>query len=71
MCTIIVGHSITAYTYLQGIKFENFTTERVLSWRLLLEEYGIIIRYIKGPESYAADVLIRIPFINSNVTGYL
>ena len=37
--TIILGHRIIVYTYHKNLKFDNFTTERVLRWRLMLEEY--------------------------------
>ena len=47
--------------------FDNFTTERVLRWRLILEEYGTEIKYIKGPDNNAADALISLPLINSDV----
>ena len=36
-CTIILGHRITVYTDHKNLTFENFTTERVLGWRLILE----------------------------------
>ena len=34
----------------------------------MLEEYGPIIKQIKGPDNYAADALGRIPLIESDVT---
>ena len=34
---ILLGHSITVYTDHKNLTFENFTTERVLHWRLMLE----------------------------------
>ena len=36
--TIIVGHRIKVYTDHKNLTFEKFTTERVLHWRLMLEE---------------------------------
>ena len=45
-CTNILGHRITVYTYHNNFTFEKFTTERVLGWRLMLEEYGPDIKYI-------------------------
>ena len=35
--TIILGHRITVYTNHKNLTFENFTTKRVLHWRLMLE----------------------------------
>ena len=36
-------------------KSEPKTSERVLKWRLLLEDYGYEIEYTKGPENVVAD----------------
>ena len=47
--TILLWHRITVYTDQKSLTIENFTAKRVLSWILLLEEYGTIIIYIKGP----------------------
>ena len=52
----------------KNLTFQNFTTERVLHWRLMLEEYGPEIKYIKGPNNDAEDALSRLPLINSDVT---
>ena len=37
--TIILGHRITVYTDHKNLTLENLTTEIVLCWRLMLEEY--------------------------------
>ena len=37
------------------------SSQRVMRWRLLLEEYGPDIVYIKGTDNIIADVLSRIP----------
>ena len=66
--TIILGHLITVYTDHKNLTFENFTTEIVLCWRLMLEEYGPEIKYIKGPDNDAAYALSRLPLINSDIT---
>ena len=36
----------------------------MLRWRLLLEEFGVDIRYIKGVSNVVADVLSRYPTTN-------
>ena len=36
--TIILGHRIVVDMYHNNLKFENFTTERVLHWSFMLEE---------------------------------
>ena len=52
----------------QNLTFEKFTTERVLCWRLVLEEYGITIKHKKGPDNDSEDDFSRLPPINYDVT---
>ena len=40
---------------------KNFNTNRVLRWRLILEEYGPDIEYIKGEKNVAIDALSKLP----------
>ena len=49
------------YTDHKNITCTNFNTDRVYRWRLVLEEYGPEIRYIKGEKNIAADALSRLP----------
>ena len=62
--TILLERRITVYTDHNNLTFDNFTTERVIWWRLMLEEYPPGIKYIKGPDNDVADALSRLPLIN-------
>lgn len=42
--------------------FHLLQTQRVLRWRLLLEDYGVHFKYIKGETNSLADALSRLPF---------
>ena len=39
----------------------QYTTQRVMRWRLLLEEYGPTFLYKTGESNYIADALSRVP----------
>ncbi len=52
------------YTDHKNLIYNDLQTDRVLRWRLLLEEYGVDIRYIKGVKNIVADVLSRYPTTN-------
>jgi len=62
--TILLGQKIIVYTDHKNLIYNDLQTDRVLRWRLLLEEYGVDIRYIKGVKNIVADVLSRYPTTN-------
>ena len=45
--------------------------QRVMLWRLILEEFGPNIQHISGVEKIVADTIIRLPYIyvNKNYPG--
>jgi RNase H-like domain found in reverse transcriptase len=47
-CNILLGHKIRIFTDLQNLTYKNFSTECVMQWRLLIEEFGPELIYIKG-----------------------
>ena len=44
---ILLGHKITVYTDHKNLTYKCFNTERVMRWRLILEEFGPELKYIK------------------------
>jgi hypothetical protein len=44
----------------QNLTYKNFNTERVMRWRLITEEFGPTMEYIKGPKNIVADTLSRL-----------
>ena len=63
--TILLGQKLRIHTDHKNLTCENFNTNRVLRWRLIFEEYGPDIEYIKVKKNIVADVLSRIP-LNGN-----
>ena len=61
--TMLLGAKVHVYTDHQNLTHQltSFTTQRVLRWRLLLEEYGCTYHYKKGPANLVADALSRVP----------
>ena len=62
---ILLGHEIIIHTDHQNLVHKNLTTERVLRWRLYMEEYGPTINYIKGESNVVADALSRLPYVEN------
>ena len=58
--TILLGHRIIVHTDHKNLVCKNFNTERVMRWRLILEEYGPELHYIKGENNIVADALSRL-----------
>ena len=53
--------NITVYTDHKNYTFSKFSTQRVMRWRLILEDYGVKFQYIKGVNNTLADALSRLP----------
>ena len=56
---ILLGHEIEVFTDHKNLTFKQFNTERVMRWRLLVEEFGPKLTYIKGERNIVADFLSR------------
>ena len=59
-CNILLGQKIVVHSDHKNLTCKNFNTERVMRWRLILEEYGPELRYIKGENNIVADALSRL-----------
>ena len=57
---ILLGQSIVVYTDHKNLTYKNFNTERVMRWRLIIEEFGPDFRYIQGSTNVVADALSRL-----------
>jgi hypothetical protein len=67
---ILLGHQIIIYTDHKNLIHNDLKSERVLRWRLLMEEYNPDIRYIKGKDNIVADTLSRLPTTNDPEKPY-
>ena len=48
------------YTDHKNLTYKVFNTERVMRWRLIVEEYGPELRYLQGHKNIVADALSRL-----------
>ena len=60
---ILLGSPIRVHTDHKNLthRLTDFTTQRVLRWRLLLEEFNPRFLYKAGPDNVLADALSRVP----------
>ena len=59
--TILLDQRLKIYTDHKNLACRNFNTDRLLRWRLILEEYSPDIEYIKDEKNIATDALSRLP----------
>ena len=59
--SILVGFSLVFHSDHKNLSFDNFKSERVRRWRLLLEEYIYEFVYTPGKASIIADMISRYP----------
>ena len=60
---VLLGAKITVFTDHKNLthKLSSFTTQRVMRWRLLLEEFAPTFHYKPGESNFIADALSRVP----------
>ena len=57
---ILLGQRLVVHTDHKNLTFKHFNTDRVIRWRLIIEEYGPNLRYVKGEKNVVADALSRL-----------
>ena len=61
---ILLGQRIRVYTDHKNLTYKNFNTERVMRWRLILEEFGPEFVYIQGDKNIVADAFSRLNLVD-------
>ena len=57
---ILLGHEIRVYTDHKNLTYKTQNTERVMRWRLLIEEFSPDLVYLQGEKNIVADALSRL-----------
>ena len=64
--TMVKGYPLTVFVDHRNWTFDNnMRNDRVLRWRLALEQFDLTFRYIAGEQNVVADALSRLPFADS------
>jgi transposase InsO family protein len=67
---ILFGQKIHVHTDHLNITRNNINIERILRWRLIIEEFNPEFIYIKGEQNTVADALSRLDTINEEITEF-
>ena len=62
------GQQLVVHTDHKNLTCKNFNTERVMRWRLILEEFGPELRYVKGEDNVVADALSRLEMTPNKIS---
>jgi len=57
---MLLGQEIEVFTDHKNLVYKHFNTERVMQWRLLLEEFRPKLTHVKGSNNIVADALSRL-----------
>ena len=57
---ILLGQKIIIHTDHQNILYNKMASDRIVRWRLLLEEFGPEFRHVAGKDNVIADALSRL-----------
>ena len=63
---ILLGQQIKVYTDHKNLTYQTLNTERVMRWRLILEEYNPEFICIQGSKNIVADVSSRLDIVDTN-----
>ena len=58
--SILLGQQIYVHTDHENLTYKKFNSDRVMRWRLYIEEYSPDLQYIKGENNVMADALSRL-----------
>ena len=58
---ILFGQKIAVYIDHENLVQKSLTSDRVMRWRLYIEEYSPELIYLKGTDNHAADAISRLP----------
>ena len=66
---MLSGAKIIIYTDHKNLTFRTFSVQRVLRWRLYIDEFDTLLIYIQGKKNVLADCFSRLPLMEKPTAG--
>ena len=68
-CNILFWYEVIVHTDHLNLCHETLllSSDRIMRWRLLLEEYGVKLKHIEGKKNVVADMLSRYPIMDTSI----
>ena len=66
---MLIGAKLNVYTDHKNLTFRTMSMQRILRWRLYLENFDINLQYIEGNKNVLADCFSRLPRMSKPSVG--
>ena len=66
---LLYGSKVCLYTNHKNLTFKTFSVQRILRWRLFVDQFDCELRYIPGKENVLADCFSRLPQMEKPSAG--
>ena len=66
-CKILQGGVVRVYTDHKNLTFNTLSVQRVLRWRIFMDEFDLSLHYIQGKKNVLADCFLRLSIMEHSV----